>query len=191
MTSGKCTGPDSSSGRTRSTLPLAVPDVFRPTQVGMGLMAGRPSVTRSVIHEPRNISDASSRWAPYISRYRDRMAGPGTNRDIVAEDARKIGETRRSSEHGLRAQARRQPAAAGIARRTGGPLSSASSRTLRSPSPIARRNPPHSLFEEATIEAESVHLAFAVMVLEHLPSPQGFWEKLRATLRQGEECSGP
>ena len=42
-----------------------------------------------------------------------------------------------------------------------------------------------TLFEEAPIEANSVHLAFAVMVLEHLPSPQAFWEKLRTTLRQG------
>src|SRR5215813_65974 len=33
------------------------------------------------------------------------------------------------------------------------------------------------LFEHADVPPQSVHLAFAVMVLEHLADPQGFWDK--------------
>ena len=36
--------------------------------------------------------DASSRWAPYISRYRDGEWRDRIFRDMVAEDARKMGE---------------------------------------------------------------------------------------------------
>jgi SAM-dependent methyltransferase len=42
-----------------------------------------------------------------------------------------------------------------------------------------------SLFEDAAIEPESVDVAFAVMVLEHLPDPARFWDKLHAVLRPG------
>jgi SAM-dependent methyltransferase len=41
------------------------------------------------------------------------------------------------------------------------------------------------LFEEAAIPGNSIDVAFAVMVLEHLSSPQAFWDKLRLVLRQG------
>ncbi len=41
------------------------------------------------------------------------------------------------------------------------------------------------LFEDAPIPPQSVDLAFAVMVLEHLPRPQLFWDRLRDVLRPG------
>jgi SAM-dependent methyltransferase len=40
-------------------------------------------------------------------------------------------------------------------------------------------------FEQAPIPANSVDIAFAVMVLEHLPQPQAFWDKLYEVLRPG------
>jgi SAM-dependent methyltransferase len=40
-------------------------------------------------------------------------------------------------------------------------------------------------FEETPLPANSVHLAYAVMVLEHLPSPETFWDKLWETLVDG------
>lgn len=40
-------------------------------------------------------------------------------------------------------------------------------------------------FEEAPLEAGSIHVAYAVMVLEHLSRPQAFWEKLREVLADG------
>lgn len=41
------------------------------------------------------------------------------------------------------------------------------------------------LFEDAPIPPDSVDVAFAVMVLEHIPSPQTFWSKLFEVLRPG------
>ncbi len=41
------------------------------------------------------------------------------------------------------------------------------------------------LFEEAPLQAESVDVAFCVMVLEHLEHPQAFWDKVHAVLRPG------
>lgn len=41
------------------------------------------------------------------------------------------------------------------------------------------------LFEEATIAPGSVQLAYSVMVLEHLPDPQAFWDKLHGVLAEG------
>lgn len=41
------------------------------------------------------------------------------------------------------------------------------------------------LFEEAPIEPNSVHLAFAVMVLEHVRDPELFWRKVHSVLADG------
>lgn len=41
----------------------------------------------------------------------------------------------------------------------------------------------HCSFEEAPVEPASVDVAFAVMVLEHLTSPEAFWHKLHTVLR--------
>jgi SAM-dependent methyltransferase len=43
----------------------------------------------------------------------------------------------------------------------------------------------HSLFEESHIRPNSVDIAFAVMVLEHIPHPALFWEKLWEVLVPG------
>lgn len=41
------------------------------------------------------------------------------------------------------------------------------------------------LFEQADLAPGSVHVAFAIMVLEHLADPQPFWDKLHAVLAPG------
>lgn len=41
------------------------------------------------------------------------------------------------------------------------------------------------LFEQVDLPPSSVHLAFAVMVLEHVPDPQPFWDKLYEILVPG------
>lgn len=43
----------------------------------------------------------------------------------------------------------------------------------------------HCRFEEASIEPSTVDVAFAVMVLEHLESPEEFWSRLHNVLRDG------
>ncbi len=40
-------------------------------------------------------------------------------------------------------------------------------------------------FEEAPAPSGSVHVAFAIMVLEHLPRPQAFWDKVYDVLADG------
>lgn len=40
-------------------------------------------------------------------------------------------------------------------------------------------------FEDAPIEPDSIDVAFAVMVLEHLPQPARFWDQLHSILRPG------
>lgn len=40
-------------------------------------------------------------------------------------------------------------------------------------------------FDEAPIEPSSIHIAFAVMVLEHIPDPEAFFSKLRKILVPG------
>lgn len=42
-----------------------------------------------------------------------------------------------------------------------------------------------TLFEDAAITSESIDLAFAVMVLEHISDPNRFWSKLHSVLRPG------
>ena len=40
------------------------------------------------------------------------------------------------------------------------------------------------IFEDAPIKPESIDLAFAVMVLEHFPNPQIFWNKVHYSLKK-------
>lgn len=40
-------------------------------------------------------------------------------------------------------------------------------------------------FEDAPIRPQSIDLAFAVMVLEHVANPAAFWDKLRGILKKG------
>ncbi len=42
-----------------------------------------------------------------------------------------------------------------------------------------------NLFEECEIPPNSIHVAFSVMVLEHVPDPQPFWAKLHEVLVDG------
>jgi len=41
------------------------------------------------------------------------------------------------------------------------------------------------LFEDAPLPAGSIDVAFAIMVLEHLPRPEAFWDKLWHVLKDG------
>lgn len=41
------------------------------------------------------------------------------------------------------------------------------------------------MFEDAPLAPDSVDVAYAIMVLEHLPEPQQFWDKIWQVLRKG------
>jgi SAM-dependent methyltransferase len=129
-------------------------------------------------------AEPEPRWAPYVRRYRDGEWRDRIFRDLVAEDARKMGEAPTILDigcgRGLDGNVELQRSLADLAGRYIGiepdpdvPLADHFGEAHR------------ALFEEAPIGAGSVDVAFAVMVLEHLPSPGAFWEKLRATLRPG------
>lgn len=60
--------------------------------------------------------------------------------------------------------------------------------TAAEPAPVFTRVQPHT-FEEAPIEAGSVDLAYAAMVIEHVRQPASFFAKLADVLRPGG-CSG-
>jgi SAM-dependent methyltransferase len=128
--------------------------------------------------------DASSRWAPYILRYRDGEWRDRIFRDMVAEDVRNMGDAPTILDIGCgRGLDGSLPLQRSLAEQAGHYIGVEPDPEV----PLADhfREIHRTVFEEAPIEANSVHLAFAVMVLEHLPSPRPFWEKLRATLRQG------
>ncbi|WP_406695909.1 methyltransferase domain-containing protein [Singulisphaera sp. Ch08] len=128
--------------------------------------------------------DVSAEWVPYLRRYRDGEWRDRIFRDMVADDARRMGRGPTILDigcgRGLDGSVPLQQSIADLADHYIGiepdpeiPLADYFDETHR------------ALFEKALIRPGSIDLAFAVMVLEHLPSPQGFWEKLWESLREG------
>jgi SAM-dependent methyltransferase len=129
-------------------------------------------------------SGATGRWAPYIARYRAGVCRDRLVHDLVIEEARRIGPGPTILDigcgRGLDGDAPLQAKLASAAGRYIGiepdaeiPLGDWFTETHR------------CRFEEAPLEPESVDIAVSVMVLEHLPSPQPFWDKLHEVLREG------
>jgi SAM-dependent methyltransferase len=126
----------------------------------------------------------SERWAPYLERYRRGEWRDRIFRDLVLEEARALGAAPTILDigcgRGLDGSVPLQRSIAAVAGRFLGiepdpeiPLEDYFTETFRCP------------FEEAPLRPGSVHLAFAVMVLEHLPSPAAFWGKLGEVLADG------
>jgi SAM-dependent methyltransferase len=123
-------------------------------------------------------------WAPYIARYcsgewRDRIF-----RDMVLADAKRLGLAPTILDIGcgqgldgnLKLQASIADAAGcfiGIEPDPEVALGDHFTETHR------------CLFEEAALEPGSIHLAYAVMVLEHIPRPQVFWDRMFDVLAVG------
>jgi hypothetical protein len=124
-------------------------------------------------------------WTHYIERYRRNEAWRDQIfRDMVLEDARRMGGGLTILDigcgRGLDGNIPLQRSIAEAASRFIGiepdreiDLGDCFHETYRCP------------FEETPVPANSVHLAYAVMVLEHLPSPETFWDKLWETLIDG------
>ena len=125
-----------------------------------------------------------TRWTPYLERYRKGEWRDRILHDLILEDARRRGGGLTFLDigcgRGLGGDVRLQESLARAARRYVG----------IEPDPEMHPGPHVSellccLFEEAPLEADSVDVAFANMVLEHLAEPAAFWDRLYAVLRDG------
>ncbi|SIO61502.1 Methyltransferase domain-containing protein [Singulisphaera sp. GP187] len=130
------------------------------------------------------LTDLSAAWAPYLQRYREGEWRDRIFRDLLADDARRMGSGSTILDigcgRGLDGSVLLQRSIAELADHYIGiepdpeiPLADYFDETH------------HALFESAPIRPGSIDLAFAVMVLEHLPTPQCFWDKLWESLREG------
>jgi SAM-dependent methyltransferase len=124
-----------------------------------------------------NVLETSETWAPYLARYH---AGEWRDRifhDMVLADARRLGPAPTILDigcgQGLDGEIRLQRSVAEAAGRFIG-IEPDLAVTLGDHFTDAHR----CRFEEAHLETGSVDLAYAVMVLEHLPQPRAFWNKL-------------
>jgi SAM-dependent methyltransferase len=128
--------------------------------------------------------DAAEPWTVYLQRYR---AGQWRDRifhDMILTDAERLGPQRTILDIGCGAgfdgSVPLQQSIAGASGRFIGvepdpavPLGDYFSETHR------------CTLEEAPLAAGSIDLAYSVMVLEHLPHPQPFWDKLHEVLGVG------
>jgi SAM-dependent methyltransferase len=135
-------------------------------------------------HNVMDAFDANDPWAPYIGRYRSGEWRSPIFRDMVLADARRLGPGPAILDigcgEGLDGSVELQHSIATVAGRFIGiepdptiKLADHFTETHRCP------------FEQAPMEAGSIDLSYAVMVLEHLPRPQFFWDRLFEVLADG------
>jgi SAM-dependent methyltransferase len=124
------------------------------------------------------------RWAPYLERYRRGEWRDRILHDLILDDARRRGGALTFLDigcgRGFGGDVRLQQSLARAAGRYIG----------IEPDPEMYPGPHVSellccLFEDAPLEADSVDVAFANMVLEHLAEPAAFWDRLHVVLRDG------
>ncbi len=131
-----------------------------------------------------DVLDANDPWAPYIGRYLSGEWRSPIFRDMVLADVRRLGPGPAILDigcgEGLDGSVELQHTVATVAGRFIGiepdptiKLADHFTETHRCP------------FEQAPLEAGSIDLAYAVMVLEHLPRPQFFWDRLFEVLADG------
>jgi len=124
-------------------------------------------------------------WDPYLSRYRSGEWRAVVFRDMVLADMRRMKEKRPTVLDigcglGFDGDARLQSS-----------LSTEAGTYIGvEPDPEVELQPCFNevhrcLFEDAPILPGSVDIAFAVMVLEHVESPDRFWQKTHEILREG------
>ena len=126
-------------------------------------------------------------WRPFLERYAEGSWRAPIFRDLVLEEARALHESGVSpvmldigcgkgfddDPELQRSLALASGSYLGVEPDPDIPLADLFSRAWRCP------------FEEADVAPESVHIAFAVMVLEHIENPRIFWNCLHAALKPG------
>jgi SAM-dependent methyltransferase len=131
-----------------------------------------------------NVPKTIETWDPYIARYRAGEWRDRIFRDMVLADAEKLGPEPTILDigcgQGLDGNLRLQASIADAAGRFIG----------IEPDPEVALGDHFTethrcLFEEAALEPGSIDLAYAVMVLEHIPMPQAFWDRMFDVLAVG------
>ncbi|MGP0065157.1 MAG: class I SAM-dependent methyltransferase [Isosphaeraceae bacterium] len=128
--------------------------------------------------------ETSETWAPYIERYHSGEWRDRIFRDLILADARRLGPDPRILDigcgGGLDGDVPLQRSVAEAAGRFIG-IEPDPAVVLGDYFTEAHR----CRFEDAPLVAGSIDLAYAVMVLEHLPRPEVFWGKLFEILPDG------
>jgi SAM-dependent methyltransferase len=132
-------------------------------------------------------SAAAAQWEPYVRRYSSGEWRALAFRDLILADSLAL-KTRRDKltfldigcGRGFDGSSRLQRSLAEAAERYIG-VEPDESVELGDVFAATHR----CFFEDAPIEDESIDIAFAVMVLEHIPDPQKFWKKVHRVLRKG------
>lgn len=124
-----------------------------------------------------------TRWAPYLERYRNGEWRDRILHDLILDDARRGGALTFldiGCGHGFGGDLRLQQSLARAAARYVGIEPDAAV----TPGPhVTERH--CCFFEDAPLPPASVDVAFANMVLEHLPEPARFFDRLHEVLREG------
>jgi len=131
-----------------------------------------------------NAVEISNRWASYLERYRAGEWRDKIFRDMILTDARRRGSSPTILDIGCgdgfdgdvplqRSLAEGAGRFIGIEPDAAVSLGDHFTETHR------------CLFEDCPLESGSVDVAYSVMVLEHLPQPQPFWDKLHRVLVEG------
>src|SRR5687768_12990062 len=127
----------------------------------------------------------ADRWQPYIERIREGEWRSVVLRDMILDDIAQQGLVKPvlmdiGCGHGFDTSTELQQSLADVAGEYIGV----------EPDPEIKLQPfitkaYRSFFEDAAVPNESVDIAFCVMVLEHIPDPQKFWDKVYASLKPG------
>jgi SAM-dependent methyltransferase len=128
--------------------------------------------------------ETSPIWAPYIARYRSGEWRDRIFHDLILADAGRLGPEPVILDigcgEGLDGDVPLQRSVAAAAGRFIG-IEPDPAVTLGDHFTETHR----CRFEDAPLAAGSIDVAYAVMVLEHLPRPQAFWDKLLEVLADG------
>ncbi|MBC8145602.1 MAG: class I SAM-dependent methyltransferase [bacterium] len=127
----------------------------------------------------------ADRWQPYIDRIQQGEWRSVVLRDMILDDIKQQGLIKPvlmdiGCGHGFDTSTELQQSLADIAGEYIG-VEPDREITLQPFITSAHR----SFFEDAAVPDQSVDMAFCVMVLEHIPDPQKFWNKVHATLKPG------
>lgn len=124
------------------------------------------------------------RWEPYLRRYRGGEWRDRVFRDMILEDARRMAGPVTFVDigcgHGFDGDV---PLQRSLAAEAGRYVGIEPDRKIELGPYFTETH--RCLFEDAPLASGSVHVAFAVMVLEHLPAPERFWAKVRQVLVPG------
>ncbi len=123
-------------------------------------------------------------WMPYLDRYRRGEWRDRILHDLILKDARQRGDNLTFLDIGCgRGFDGSVPLQQSLARAAGRYLGVEPDCAVCPGEHVTEVY--RCFFEDAPLPPGSVDVAFAVMVLEHLPNPERFWDKLYAVLRDG------